>query len=401
MVKVTVYKNSFLASAISIMGYGVIALGAVALVNGDIPQGIASLLAGICLMAVAGQISSNKAFRTWWKQVEKQGLIPEIQKSAETAVEVYRKNPDKRTLKKIRSLNPPAAAYIEGGCKGPVPQMIIQEPAQQPTQKTVSQPPVWQPVQQQTQSIYPSPVYQTPAAVQTTGPQADCRLFRDDCNSIDEYVDDVQRVFDANTQNDPEVYWQCAKRLETKKSSFPDNEHLLRLLALSINHYSVYFKPNTFEDRKQIYYALKQILEMNPQSFSCCLDALKFNLFYHVVIAAILAVNANDIQTMEEVWQWLHTASKYRMLNIDDRARQYQDVALPSIRLFMGHRLAKAYLAQGSENKKKACIILEDALQTCSFAQIRQCDLNPDRNTDLESVLYRDEVQELWRSTVG
>ena len=75
--------------------------------------GIPWFILSIPLVVLAKIISNRKAFRKWWKQVEKANLVPEIVKSSQAALDVYKKNPQKRTLKKIAVLNPEAAAMIE------------------------------------------------------------------------------------------------------------------------------------------------------------------------------------------------------------------------------------------------------------------------------------------------
>ena len=101
------YKNSFVASIISITGCLLIMAGITTGFN------ILLILAGIPFLIGAHEYSEYVAFKKWWKQVEKNNLVPEIAKSASTAIAVYNKNPKPRTLNKIKVLNPPAAAHIE------------------------------------------------------------------------------------------------------------------------------------------------------------------------------------------------------------------------------------------------------------------------------------------------
>ncbi len=58
-------------------------------------------------------ISRDDAFEQWWQQICAAKLDVEIARSQSVAVQVFKKNPQKRTLEKIRVLNPTAAAYIE------------------------------------------------------------------------------------------------------------------------------------------------------------------------------------------------------------------------------------------------------------------------------------------------
>jgi ATP phosphoribosyltransferase regulatory subunit len=63
--------------------------------------------------AVLDAASDNKAFKKWWKQITDANLEPEIAKSTYIAMEIYNKNPQKRTLDKIAQLNPSAAEMIQ------------------------------------------------------------------------------------------------------------------------------------------------------------------------------------------------------------------------------------------------------------------------------------------------
>ena len=84
------------------------------MVNGDdVGAGIAMIAFGLVFMVWGKYISNNKKFKKWWKQVETNNLEPQIAASAEVAIEIYKKNPQKRTLKKIAALNPSAAEMIE------------------------------------------------------------------------------------------------------------------------------------------------------------------------------------------------------------------------------------------------------------------------------------------------
>lgn len=106
------YKNSFLASVVSILGCVFMMCAIMGLVEGE-PAMLLLALIGIPLLIWARQISNNKAFKKWWKQIEDKHLEPQIAQSAEFAMMIYNKNPQKRTLKKISQLNPVAAQWIE------------------------------------------------------------------------------------------------------------------------------------------------------------------------------------------------------------------------------------------------------------------------------------------------
>lgn len=107
------YRNSFWASLVSIVG-SLIGLGGIMMLfSGLVPVGIGLIAAAAALLYAAKQISNKKAFDKWWKQIRDSGLESEICRSPETAIAVYQANPEKRTLEKIRSLNPHAAVCIE------------------------------------------------------------------------------------------------------------------------------------------------------------------------------------------------------------------------------------------------------------------------------------------------
>lgn len=109
------YRNSFLASIVSIIGCGMVLYGIVSITEGEAATGLGKIVMAVPFLIGGKWISSNKAFNKWWKQVKDLNLEPEIAKSVDTAVAVYAKNPEKRTLEKIRELNPAAAAQIERG----------------------------------------------------------------------------------------------------------------------------------------------------------------------------------------------------------------------------------------------------------------------------------------------
>ncbi len=106
------YRNSFLASVVSIAGCGILIGGIAVIAEGDILPGIAFIAAGLGLCILARVISGNKSFKKWWKQVTDANLEGAIARDADLAVKIYNKNPQNRTLKKIEQLNPAAADFI-------------------------------------------------------------------------------------------------------------------------------------------------------------------------------------------------------------------------------------------------------------------------------------------------
>lgn len=105
------YKNSFLASLVSILGC-VMVMGGIATFGEDAGAAIIFIIIGIAMAIWGKSISEDKAFKKWWKQVEDNNLEPQISQNIQLAVDIYNKNPQKRTLDKIEQLNPAAAAHI-------------------------------------------------------------------------------------------------------------------------------------------------------------------------------------------------------------------------------------------------------------------------------------------------
>lgn len=106
------YRNSFLASVVSIFGC-VLFLGGIAIISeGDVGAGIVTIVLSIPLLLWAKKISNDKAFKKWWKQITDNNLEPQIAQNVSTAIAIYNKNPQKRTLDKIAQLNPAAAEQI-------------------------------------------------------------------------------------------------------------------------------------------------------------------------------------------------------------------------------------------------------------------------------------------------
>ena len=105
------YKNSVLASIVSVLGC-VMAMGGIATFSDDSTAAVCLILIGVALAVWGKQISNNKAFKKWWKQVEDNNLETVIAKDLNTAIAVYHKNPQSRTIKKIATLNPSFAEHI-------------------------------------------------------------------------------------------------------------------------------------------------------------------------------------------------------------------------------------------------------------------------------------------------
>ena len=105
------YKNSFLASVVALTGSMLGIIGFLYFEE-SVPLALALIAGGIALIAWGKSISEDKSFKVWWKQVINAGLEPRIAEDANLAVEIYKKNPQPRTFKKLISLNPSAALAL-------------------------------------------------------------------------------------------------------------------------------------------------------------------------------------------------------------------------------------------------------------------------------------------------
>lgn len=106
------YKNSFLASVVSILGCVFIMVILVDIDSYHMDVIVPVIAMGIALLIGGKMISVNKSFKTWWKQVVDLGYDEKMKSDINLAIAIYNKNPKKATLKKIESLNPAAAEAI-------------------------------------------------------------------------------------------------------------------------------------------------------------------------------------------------------------------------------------------------------------------------------------------------
>lgn len=113
MARVTVYKNSILASLVSIMGYGFMVGGLGMAFGGEILGGIVLFLMGLGCAALASVISERAQFRQWIRKLKKDGIIDRARQDTALAIQIFQANPTKQTLRYIRKLNPTAAEYID------------------------------------------------------------------------------------------------------------------------------------------------------------------------------------------------------------------------------------------------------------------------------------------------
>lgn len=268
---------------------------------------------------------------------------------------------------------------------------------QNPTyQQPVQQQPVQQPVTYQTpvmqQSAYHPTVMQQPA--QTTYQPPVYQMSK----TLDEQIDEICRIANnnLNAQNDPQIHWECAQKLEQMLQAHPDHERLQREAAQNLANYSWYSTCTTFVERaRACNAALRSLTLENKKRETTELDRRKICLIFHAVHGGREAGNLFDISAMENALQWLRTASTYKMEAPDAESQQYQNVAIPSTRFFVGYWLGRAYLEQSPPQKQKAKAVIEEALQVCPYALIRQCDLNPKRNTDTSTVITRENLMSL------
>ena len=113
MLHITLYKNSVLASLVSIVGSLSVLAGIALALGGAIFGGIFMALLGFGCAALASIISSRVQFRKWIKEMEKNGVIAQAKGNAVLAIKIFDANPTKQTLAYIRKLNPTAAGYID------------------------------------------------------------------------------------------------------------------------------------------------------------------------------------------------------------------------------------------------------------------------------------------------
>lgn len=112
MARITIYKNSILASIISIFSYLIMLGGIMIAFDGEILGGILLFVAGVGVAALAAWVSQQASFRKWIKKLKKDGIIDRARTDGNLAVQIYNANPKPQTLKYLRSVNPAAAEHI-------------------------------------------------------------------------------------------------------------------------------------------------------------------------------------------------------------------------------------------------------------------------------------------------
>lgn len=364
MARIRIYKNSILANVVNFAGYFVMLMGLLLLFEAEILLGIVVILVGIGIMVVAGEIARKANFRKWWKELEKNGLMPMIRSDRSFAVQVYQKNPVKETLEKIRQMNPAAAAYIENGFQEPA--VAAPQPASQPAPRQTA-----------------------------TQPRTGMTIKRDgrEFSSLEEYLKYALQPARNFTSNDPADYLRCYDNLEWLLLAGEKDETLLRYAAQSAAWYSGLCAPQTLKDYKKAVNLSVAALKCGTQRPDAAdMDVRRGNLMNHAVNGAVAAGNGGDMAWMEEATRWLKDAARCRLETRDARREQQRDVAVPCTRFWLGWKLGGAYLAQGQ--KAKAAAVLQEALSICSRAQVRVCDINLNLN-DTTVVVTRQQVQDL------
>ena len=106
------YKNSVLASIVSVLGCIVLAVMFADASYYEAYEIALMVIVGGGLLVGGKLISMEKSFKTWWKQVKEMGLEEQLKTDVQLAQTIYSKNPKKRTLKEIAKFNPAAAEMI-------------------------------------------------------------------------------------------------------------------------------------------------------------------------------------------------------------------------------------------------------------------------------------------------
>ena len=108
-----IYRNSFWASVLSIVGTGVVAGGAmIVLYKADLVYGFFFILLGLPMVIYARILGDKKDFQKWWSTHVDAEREKRIAESEEEAIAVYNKYPRQIMVKKLQELNPQAAEKI-------------------------------------------------------------------------------------------------------------------------------------------------------------------------------------------------------------------------------------------------------------------------------------------------
>lgn len=106
------YKNSVIATIISIWGTTWTLVGFCVAISEDAIAGIVLAVVGICLIFVARVINEKAIFKKWIKGLKKDGIVEKLSTSEEMCIAVYNANPCKKNIKYIRKHNPVVAEKL-------------------------------------------------------------------------------------------------------------------------------------------------------------------------------------------------------------------------------------------------------------------------------------------------
>lgn len=102
---IRIYKNSILATIVSIMGTAFALGGVYMIIEGD-TEAIPLVIIGVALMFGASAISKNKVFKTWVKGLKEKGILEQLPTNDALCRQVYQANPGKKTLALLEKYNP-------------------------------------------------------------------------------------------------------------------------------------------------------------------------------------------------------------------------------------------------------------------------------------------------------
>lgn len=370
---------------------GLIMIGIMFFIDGMILEGIIFVLLGVPLFLLGRRISQNKAFKKWWQELEKKGVIAQAMTSQEVAMAIYKKDPQKRTLEAIRKINPMAAAVIEGkalpqqapnAVPGPAPKA---SPTPQPAPQ--SQPaPKPQPAPQPQQAPKPQPA---PQPQQAPKPQPAPQ-------SPSEILQDVIRISNENTERLPHIYLQCAQRLEALYARDSQLPGLKENLAQILSNYAANIRELTFENRKKAVEASLRALEVQPDASAELLDKRTTWLYVHALMASIDAGNSSGTrQQRYEARELLRYTASHCLRSPDERGMKLMGIAIPVARCRIAYKLALDLSTNAPVQLPQAASMVQEALRFCPMDQMRQCDLNPFTPDNAIVVLTRQQIQEL------
>ena len=384
------YKNSFLASLVSILASSLVLFSFAVFAEGSILVGILLIVAAVPLFAWAKHISKKKEFKKWWKQISEKGLEAQIASSVDTAVSIYKKNPQKFTLEAIRKLNPAAAAVIENK---PVPASPAAKPAPQsaaaPQNAPVSRPvpaPQPAPAPQSAPVPRPAPAPQPAPAASAVRPapqDVDTTLNRliDTCNN--------------NSTRDPNVYYSCMMQMEQLYALHPNHELLRISLAKTCINFASHASGG-YDIQKKAADACLRAIELEPSAPQDQQDKRIFCLYLRSLITSIDAGDSSG--TREQMFQareLLRTASLYRIQRPSPDGMQMMGLSFPVARCRIAYKLAKDLFINAPVQTRDALTMAEEALRFCPMDIMRQCDLNPFTKDNTTVILTRAEVQRL------